>query len=99
MATLEALRRARVPQRPSPRSEAGSCTTPGDLPSRLRRWQSVRSWARLIREAEALWHVDVRALHRLAAQELVQLVQEVPPGLRRRVNLWLERFRVSTRLR
>jgi hypothetical protein len=99
VATLEALRRARVPQRPSPRSEAGSCTTPGDLPSRLRRWQSVRSWARLIREAEALWHVDVRALHRLAAQELVQLVQEVPPGLRRRVNLWLERFRVSTRLR
>ena len=99
MATLESLRRARVPQRPSPRSEAGSCTTPGDLPSRLRRWQSVRSWARLIREAEALWHVDVRALHRLAAQELVQLVQEVPPGLRRRVNLWLERFRVSTRLR
>ena len=99
MARLEALRRARVPQRPSPRSETGSCTTPEDLPSRLRRWQSVRSWARLIREAEALWHVDVRALHRLAAQELVQLVQEVPPGLRRRVNLWLERFRVSTRLR
>jgi len=88
-----------VPQRPSPRSEAGSCATPEDLPARLRRWQSVRSWARLIREAEALWHVDVRALHRLAAQELVQLVQEVPPGLRRRVNLWLERFRVSTRLR
>jgi hypothetical protein len=53
----------------------------------------------LIREAEALWHVDVRALHRLAAQELVQLVQEVPPRLRGRVNLWLERFRVSTRLR
>ena len=98
MATLEALRRACVPSRPSSRSVARSSGLSEDLPSRLRRWQSVRSWARLIREAEALWHVDVRALHRLAAQELVQLVQEVPPRLRGRVNLWLERFRVSTRL-
>jgi hypothetical protein len=40
----------------------------------LQRWQSVRTWARLIREAEALWRVDVRALHRLAALELGQLV-------------------------
>jgi hypothetical protein len=64
----------------------------------LRRWQTARTWARLIREAEALWSVDVRALHRLAAQELVQLVQEVPPRLRRRVNRWLERFGVATRL-
>lgn len=68
------------------------------LQERLHRWQSCRSWARLIREAESLWHVDVRSLHRLAAQELVQLVQEVPPRLRRRVNRWLERFHVSTRL-
>jgi hypothetical protein len=65
---------------------------------RLRRWQSARTWARLIREAEALWQVDVRALHRLASQELFQLVQEVPPRLRRRVNLWLVGFRVMTRL-
>lgn len=65
---------------------------------RVRRWQSVRSWARLIREAEALWHVDARLLHRLAAEELVRLVQEVPPRLRRRVNRWLERFHVATRL-
>ena len=69
------------------------------LLNRLRRWQTARSWARLIREAEALWHVDVRALHRLAAQELAQLVQEVPPPLRSRVNRWLERFKVHTRLR
>ncbi|KEF43383.1 MAG: hypothetical protein ER33_01165 [Cyanobium sp. CACIAM 14] len=65
---------------------------------RVRRWQTVRTWARLIREAEALWRVDVRALHRLASQELFQLVQEVPPRLRRRVNLWLVRFNVMTRL-
>jgi hypothetical protein len=64
----------------------------------LQRWQSVRTWARLIREAEALWRVDVRALHRLAALELGQLVQEVPPRLRGRVNRWLARFGVITRL-
>jgi hypothetical protein len=65
---------------------------------RLLRWQSVRTWARLIKEAEGLWRVDVRDFRRLAAHELGQLLQEVPPRLRRRVNLWLERFRVSTRL-
>lgn len=65
---------------------------------RLRRWQAVRTWARLIREAEALWRVDVRALHRLAAQELGQLVVEVPSPLRRRVNRWLVRLGVATRL-
>lgn len=87
-----------MPIRPD-RSCQDRCSGPPEHPpARLRRWQSVRSWARLIREAEALWHVDVRALHRLAAQELVQLVQEVPPRLRRRVNLWLEHFRVATRL-
>ena len=68
------------------------------LLDRLRRWQTARTWARLIREAEALWHVDVRVLHRVAAQELGQLVQEVPPVMRRRVNLWLKRFRTATRL-
>lgn len=69
------------------------------MQERVRRWQSVRTWARLIQEAEALWHVDARVLHRLGAEELVRLVQEVPPRLRRRVNLWLERFHVATRLK
>ncbi len=69
------------------------------MQERVRRWQSVRSWARLIREAESLWHVDARLLHRLAAEELVRLVQEVPPRLRHRVNRWLEHFHVATRLR
>ncbi|MCP9926846.1 hypothetical protein [Cyanobium sp. CH-040] len=64
----------------------------------LQRWQAARSWARLIREAEALWHVEALAMHRLAAQELGSLLEEVPPGLRRRVNPWLERFGVLTRL-
>jgi hypothetical protein len=65
---------------------------------RLHRWQTARSWARLIREAEALWRVDVRLLHRLGAQELLQLVQEVPPRMRSRVNRWLEHFQTATRL-
>ncbi|MCT0226049.1 hypothetical protein [Synechococcus sp. CS-1328] len=70
-----------------------------DVPQqRIRRWKNVRTWARLIREAEALWRVDVRALHRLAALELGQLLQEVPPRLRRRVNRWLRRMGVVTRL-
>lgn len=68
------------------------------LQRRARRWQVVRTWARLIREAEALWHVEGRELHRLASEELVQLAQEVPPRLRRRVNLWLKRLHVATRL-
>ena len=65
--------------------------------SRCRTWQQVRTWARLIREAEALWHVDVRALHRVAAQELEQLLEEVPPVQRQRVNRWLVRYDVATR--
>jgi hypothetical protein len=65
---------------------------------RLKHWQSVRTWAWLIREAEALWSEDSRFLQRLGAAELLQVVQEVPPRLRRRVNLWLERFDVLTRL-
>jgi len=64
----------------------------------IKRWQSVRTWAWLIREAEALWSEDARFLQRLGAVELLQVVQEVPPKLRRRVNLWLERFHVVTRL-
>ncbi|MEX1316437.1 MAG: hypothetical protein AB1Z22_04820 [Synechococcaceae cyanobacterium] len=65
---------------------------------RLQRWQVARTWARLIREAERLWSVDARTMHRLAAQELLALLQEVPPGLRRRVNRWLQRFGALTRL-
>ena len=63
-----------------------------------RRWQDARTWARLIREAEALWHVDVRDLHRLGAQELRQLNGEVPGWQRHRVNRWLACYRAATRL-
>jgi hypothetical protein len=49
-------------------------------------WQSVRTWAWLIREAEELWSEDARFLQRLGAAELLQVVQEVPPRLRRRVS-------------
>ena len=58
----------------------------------------MRTWARLIREAEALWHVDVRARRRLGAVELSQLIDEVPATHRRRVNRWLDSYSVSTRL-
>ena len=67
------------------------------LRSRLRHWQQVRTWARLIREAEALWHVDVRALRRIGALELSQLLEEVPPEHRQRVNRWLHCYSTSTR--
>ena len=66
--------------------------------SRLRQWQQVRTWARLIREAEALWHVDVRALRRMGADELSQLIGEVPAHHRKRVNRWLRCYSVATRL-
>ncbi len=69
------------------------------IQNRLRRWQQVRTWARLIREAEALWHVDVRALRRMGAEELSQLLEEVPPAQRQRINRWLDGYRVATRLR
>ena len=77
-----------------------SASAPGwdRVSRRLKYWQSARSWAWLIREAEALWSEDARFLQRLGAAELLQVVQEVPPRLRRRVNLWLERFHVLTRL-
>jgi hypothetical protein len=71
---------------------------PSDPQRLVKRWQAARTWARLIREAECLWHVDVRTLHRLAAQELGQLQHEVPPTMRLRVNNWLQRFGVATRL-
>ncbi|MCP9801209.1 hypothetical protein [Synechococcus sp. RedBA-s] len=64
----------------------------------LRRWQKARTWARLIREAEALWRVNVRDLRRLGALELDQLLQEVPPSIRPRVNRWLAGYGALTRL-
>lgn len=82
-------------------TDTATDTAPGSvdpLRQRLLRWQENRTWARLIREAEALWRVDVRAMHRLAAHELGTLLQEVPPPQRRRVNRWLSRFGVLTRL-
>ena len=77
-----------------------SVSTPGwdRVSQRLKHWQSVRTWAWLIREAEGLWSEDARFLQRLGAAELLQVGQEVPPRLRRRVNLWLEHFHVLTRL-
>jgi hypothetical protein len=68
------------------------------LRGQVKCWQDTRTWARLIREAEALWHVDVRELRRLGALELAQLLQEVPPLLRPRVNRWLACYGVVTRL-
>ena len=41
---------------------------------RLATWQRARTLARLIREAEDLWHVDVKDLRRLGALELDQLL-------------------------
>ena len=66
--------------------------------TRLRHWQQARTWARLIREAEALWHVDVRALQRMGAEELSQLLEEIPPAQRQRINRWLHGYAAATRL-
>tara|TARA_B100001250_G_C19272291_1_gene559649 strand:- start:279 stop:512 length:234 start_codon:yes stop_codon:yes gene_type:complete len=68
-----------------------------NLRSRLRHWQQARSWARLIKEAENLWQVDEKEIKRLGALELSQLLNEVPPSYRRRVNLWLVKYSVGTR--
>ena len=70
-----------------------------DVPRlRLQAWQQVRTWARLIREAEQLWHVDVRELKRLGALELSQILGEIPPSQRLRVNRWLKGYAAATRL-
>jgi len=79
-------------------SARGHPLRPQRLHERVQRWQDTRTWARLIREAEALWHVDVRDLRRLGALELSQLLEEVPSDLRPRVNRWLACYRVHTRL-
>ena len=65
---------------------------------RLATCQRARTLARLIREAEDLWHVDVKDLRRLGAMELDQLLHEVPTRLRPRVNRWLKGYGAATRL-
>ena len=81
------------------RKTADAQTIKGDLPRmRLQAWQRVRTWARLIREAEQLWHVDVRELKRLGALELSQILGEIPPCQRQRVNRWLKGYAAATRL-
>ena len=53
-------------------SARGHPRRPHRLQQQVQRWQDTRTWARLIREAEALWHVNVRDLRRLGALELSQ---------------------------
>tara|TARA_B100000965_G_scaffold253926_1_gene213650 strand:+ start:1993 stop:2280 length:288 start_codon:yes stop_codon:yes gene_type:complete len=73
-------------------------TDGNQLKKRLRQWQHSRSWARLICEAEKLWSLDSRELKRLGAIELIQLQNEMPFNVRKRVNFWLVRFSGTTRL-
>ncbi len=70
-----------------------------ELRKRLLHWQKSRSWAQLIREAEQLWQDDAKELKRLGAIELAQLIEEVPPSYRRRVNFWLVKYSVATRFK
>ena len=79
------------------RLSASGQTAYDPLQKRLRQWQQVRTWARLIKEAESLWHVDSRSLRRIGALELSQLLAEVPPLHRGRVNRWLDKYSVVTR--
>ena len=69
-----------------------------DLKKRLRQWQHSRSWARLICEAERMWSLESRELKRLGAMELIQLQNEMPFNVRRRVNFWLIKYSGATRL-
>ncbi len=69
-----------------------------ELKKRLRQWQHSRSWARLICEAEKFWSLESKALKRLGAIELIQLQNEMPFNVRRRVNVWLIRYSGVTRL-
>ena len=79
-----------------PRSYFGDVNS-ASLRKTLREWQQVRTWARLILEAESLWHDESKAMRRLAALELSQLLDEVPTAQRRRVDRWLEVYSASTR--
>ena len=75
-----------------------SKTDSSDLKKRLRQWQHSRSWARLICEAEKMWSLESRELKRLGAMELIQLQNEMPFNVRRRVNFWLVKYSGATRL-
>ena len=83
-----------VGQRPLVKSRADS----NELKKRLRQWQHSRSWARLICEAEKMWSLESRDLKRLGAMELIQLQNEMPFNVRRRVNYWLIKYSGVTRL-
>tara|TARA_Y100001968_G_scaffold3913_1_gene3437 strand:+ start:10 stop:297 length:288 start_codon:yes stop_codon:yes gene_type:complete len=74
-----------------------SKTDSNQLKKRLRQWQHSRSWARLICEAERMWSLESRELKRLGAIELIQLQNEMPFNVRRRVNFWLVRYSGATR--
>ena len=76
-----------------------SKTDGNELKKRLRQWQHSRSWARLICEAEKMWTLESRELKRLGAMELIQLQNEMPFNVRRRVNFWLVRYSGATRLK
>tara|TARA_Y100001968_G_scaffold103746_1_gene93765 strand:- start:167 stop:454 length:288 start_codon:yes stop_codon:yes gene_type:complete len=69
-----------------------------ELKKRLRQWQHSRSWARLICEAEKMWSLESRELKRLGAMELIQLQNEMPFSVRKRVNYWLVKYSGATRL-
>jgi len=69
-----------------------------ELKKRLRQWQHSRSWARLICEAEKMWSLESKELKKLGAMELIQLQNEMPFNVRRRVNFWLVRYSGATRL-
>ena len=73
-------------------------TDGNELKKRLRQWQHSRSWARLICEAERMWSLESKELKRLGAMELIQLQNEMPYNVRRRVNFWLVRYSGATRL-
>ena len=75
-----------------------SKTDGNELKKRLRQWQHSRSWARLICEAEKMWTLESRELKRLGALELIQLQNEMPFNVRRRVNIWLVKYSGATRL-
>tara|TARA_B100000945_G_scaffold61378_1_gene45660 strand:- start:588 stop:875 length:288 start_codon:yes stop_codon:yes gene_type:complete len=75
-----------------------SKTDGNKLKKRLRQWQYSRSWARLICEAERMWGLESKELKRLGAIELIQLQNEMPFNVRRRVNFWLVRYSGATRL-
>ena len=81
-----------------PCSLGKSKTDGSELKKRLRQWQHSRSWARLICEAEKMWSLESRELKRLGAMELIQLQNEMPFNVRRRVNFWLVRYSGVTRL-